>query len=46
MKFVSSNIDLIANAADRRNHSHKKRIAWKHGPNWLFYELMLRTKLY
>ena len=28
------------------HHSHKKRIVWKHGPNWLFYTLMLRTKLY
>ena len=26
--------------------SHKKRIVWKHGPNWPFYALMLRTKLY
>ena len=28
------------------NHSHKKQIVWKHKPNWLFYTLMLRTKLY
>ena len=28
------------------NHSHKKQIVWKHRPNWLFYALMLRTKLY
>ena len=28
------------------NHSHKKQIVWKHGPNWPFYALMLRTKLY
>ena len=28
------------------NHSHKKRIVWKHGPNWPFHALMLRTKLY
>ena len=28
------------------DHSHKKRIVWKHGPNWPFYALMLRTKLY
>ena len=28
------------------NHSHKKRIVWKHGPNRPFYALMLRTKLY
>ena len=27
-------------------HSHKKQIAWKHGPNWPFYAFMLRTKLY
>ena len=27
-------------------HSHKKRIVWKHGPNRPFYALMLRTKLY
>ena len=27
-------------------HSHKKRIVWKHGPNWSFYALALRTKLY
>ena len=27
------------------NHSHKKRIVWKHGPNRPFYALMLRTKL-
>ena len=27
------------------HHSHKKKIVWKHGPNWLFYALMLRTKL-
>ena len=28
------------------NHSQKKRIVWKHGPNGPFYTLMLRTKLY
>ena len=28
------------------NHSHKKQIVWKHGPNWPLYALMLRTKLY
>ena len=28
------------------NHSHKKRIVWKQRPNWPFYALMLRTKLY
>ena len=28
------------------NHSHKKRIVWKHGPNRPIYALMLRTKLY
>ena len=28
------------------DHSHKKQIVWKHGPNWPFYALMLRTKLY
>ena len=28
------------------DHSHKKRIVWKHGPNWPFYVLMLRAKLY
>ena len=28
------------------NHSHKKQIVWKHGPNWPFYAFMLRTKLY
>ena len=28
------------------NHSHKKQIVWKHGPNGPFYALMLRTKLY
>ena len=27
-------------------HSHKKQIVWKHGPNWSFYAVMLRTKLY
>ena len=27
-------------------HIHKKQIVWKHGPNWPFYALMLRTKLY
>ena len=27
-------------------HSHKKQIVWKHGPNWSFYAFMLRTKLY
>ena len=27
-------------------HIHKKRIVQKHGPNWPFYALMLRTKLY
>ena len=26
------------------NHSHKKQIVWKHGPNWPFYTFMLRTK--
>ena len=24
-------------------HSHKKQIVWKHGPNWPFYAVMLRT---
>ena len=28
------------------NHSLKKRIVWNHGPNWPFYAVMLRTKLY
>ena len=28
------------------SHSHKKWIVWKHEPNWPFYALMLRTKLY
>ena len=28
------------------NHSHKRQVAWKHGPNWPFFALMLRTKLY
>ena len=28
------------------NHSLKKQIVWKNGPNWSFYALMLRTKLY
>ena len=27
-------------------NSHKKRIVWKHGLNWSFYTLMLKTKLY
>ena len=27
-------------------NSHKKQVVWKHGPNWPFYALMLRTKLY
>ena len=27
-------------------HSHQKQIVWKHGPNWSFYTLMLRTKLH
>ena len=27
-------------------HSHKKQIVWKHGPNRPFYAFMLRTKLY
>ena len=27
------------------HHSHKKKIVWKHGLNWLFYALMLRTML-
>ena len=27
-------------------NNHKKQIIWKHGPNWPFYALMLRTKLY
>ena len=27
-------------------YSRKKRIIWKHGPNWPFYALMLRTKQY
>ena len=26
-------------------HSLKKKIVWKHGPNWPFYALILRTKL-
>ena len=30
----------------RLHHSHKKRIVWKHEPNWPFYAFMLRTKLY
>ena len=25
-------------------HSHKIQIVWKHGPDWPFYALMLRTK--
>ena len=28
------------------NHSHKRQVVWKHGPNWPFFALMLRTKLY
>ena len=28
------------------NHSHKKQMVWKHGPNWPFYAFILRTKLY
>ena len=28
------------------NHSHKKQTVLKHGPNWPFYALMLRTKLH
>ena len=28
------------------DHSHKKQIVRKHGPNWPFYTVMLRTKLY
>ena len=28
------------------DHSQKKQIVWKHGPNCPFYALMLRTKLY
>ena len=28
------------------NHSHKKQIVWKVGPNGPFFALMLRTKLY
>ena len=28
------------------NHSHKKQIVWKLGPNGPFYAHMLRTKLY
>ena len=28
------------------DHSHKKQIVWKLGPNGPFYALMLRTKLY
>ena len=34
------------NFETRLNHSHKKQIVWKHGPNRPFYALMLRTKLY
>ena len=31
---------------DKFKHSHKKQIVWNHGPNWPFYVLMQRTKLY
>ena len=31
---------------NNHNHSHKKQIVWKHGPNRPFYAVMLRTKLY
>ena len=37
---------IISSLGSAYNHSHKKRIVWKHGPNWPFYALMLRTKLY
>ena len=46
-KDLSVNCDAIESMAiEICNHSHKKRIVWKHGPNRPFYALMLRTKLY
>ena len=41
-KFKLLQRNVIANV----DHSHKKRIVWKHGPNWRFYAVMLRTKPY
>ena len=28
------------------HRSHKKQIVWKHGPNWPFYAIMVRSKLH
>ena len=39
-------VSIDAHMHSSYNHSHKKHIVWKHGPNQPFYALMLRTKLY
>ena len=39
-KFVNRDMENLVESY------HKKQIVWKHGPNWPFYVLMLRTKLY
>ena len=39
-KFVNRDMENLVESY------HKKQIVWKHGPNWSFYALMLRTKLY
>ena len=39
-KFANRNLDHELNC------NQKNQIVWKHRPNWLFYALMLRTKLY
>ena len=37
-----NNLDKIGETIVTRNG----KIVWKHGPNWPFYAVMLRTKLY
>ena len=43
---IQINVGGMAISNGKCEHSYKKQIVWKHGTNWPFYALMLRTKLY
>ena len=43
---IQINVGGMAIYNSKCEHSYKKQIVWKHGPNWPFYTLKLRTKLY